>query len=115
MMSTVIQAHYGWWQNETKDGDSVDKIIFLHLKHLGQINRRPRSIESRARALKRLFRFAGNLGLTVIELSLKELEEFLDRPPVPSVAGDRNFSPKKLLSLVSRRRFREHRPISPIA
>lgn len=57
--------------------------LFLHLKHLGQINRRPRSIESRARALKRLFRFAGNLGLTVIELSLKELEEFLDRPLCP--------------------------------
>lgn len=61
----------------------MEQNIFLHLKHLQQINRRPRSIECRRHALGRLEKFAATKNVGLLGLTHKQLEEFLDRPLGP--------------------------------
>lgn len=61
------------------NGGIMDENIFLHLKHLSNINRRPRSIDCRRLSLERLLRYAIAHETDLFELSYVQLEDFLDR------------------------------------
>lgn len=74
----------------------MDEKIFLHIKHLQQLNRRPRSIECRKRALLRLEKWCERHDKNILDVSYDDLIEFLDRPLSPQgraseISHFRNF------------------------